>query len=574
MNLLKNIGYNSSGNEILYSGQTGEQLESEIFIGPTYYMRLKHMVKDKINYRATGKRNFLTRQTNQGRANDGGLKIGEMERDGIMANGLSYFLNESYMVRGDQYYMAVCNKTGAIAVYNPDKNLFLSPFADGPLVFNRNVEGQEILNAISKFGRTFSVVRVPFALKLLIQELQVMNIQMRIITEDNIDQLTNLSYQSRNIDKLLHIDHGEDGKAERDIKEIIENYKKSLETKLRQVEKQQAVTINPGEDLEPQSFASTPKYKEYSPGEDQDYGFFETGYTPPEMLNFSTGNLYGVSKQNVSPPYDPNSPQYDPNSPQYAPGSPAYEPYSPQYAPRSPNDYSPPWGPPFDEAEKNDAFFKLPKEIQDKAIRDFDRDEDRWNFIVQQTEQLAPPSMGSKGGSINIFPEDLNMNAAFNMLSGSSQAKILQMEDGQRRIVMGQIMRQSARQSGGNAIIGNTIQQNQSSNTPLVPYFEALPVQKQLTALQGGYNSMSKEFNTLAKSVHSEKMTISKPQTVQEQLAGKLPLLAVDQKGGNTESSPSETSSGTSSGTSSDNTTSESSSSSSSGGSIKKISFG
>ena len=568
--MLTKMGYHNSGNQILYNGFTGEQIYSEIFIGPTYYMRLKHMVKDKINYRATGKRNFLTRQTNQGRANDGGLKIGEMERDGIMANGLSYFLNESYMVRGDQYYMAVCNKTGAIAVYNPDKNLFLSPFADGPLVFNRNVEGQEILDAISKFGRTFSVVRVPFALKLLIQELQVMNIQMRIITEDNIDQLTNLSYQSRNIDKLLHIDHGEDGSVERDIKEIIENYKKSLETKLRQVDKQQVIKVNPEKDVQPQSFASTPEYTPYSPGEDRDYGFFETGYTPPEL---QTGDWYGAPNQRApSTPYDdPNSPQFDPNaSPQYAPYSPAYVPGSP-----ADNGYSPPWAPIFDEAEKNDAFFKLPKEIQDKTVRNFNNDEDRWNFIVEQTEKinnfgLTPPS---KGGSVNIFPEDPNMNAAFNMLSGSSQAKILQMEGGQRRIVMGQIMRQSARQSGGNAIIGNTIQQNQSSNTPLVPYFEALPVQKQLTALQGGYNSMSKEFNTLAKSVHDEKITITKPKTVQEQLAGKLPLLSVDQKGGNTESSTSDTSSSTSSSTSSDNTTSESSSSDTSGGSIKKISF-
>ena len=100
-NLLKNIGYNSSGNEILYNGYTGEQLESEIFIGPTYYMRLKHMVKDKINHRARGPRTLLTRQTVQGRANDGGLRIGEMERDGILAHGATNFLQESMLVRGD-----------------------------------------------------------------------------------------------------------------------------------------------------------------------------------------------------------------------------------------------------------------------------------------------------------------------------------------------------------------------------------------------------------------------------------------------------------------------------------------
>jgi DNA-directed RNA polymerase beta subunit len=139
--MLVNAGYHSSGNQLLYNGMTGEQIFSEIYIGPTYYMRLKHMVKDKINYRALGPRTALTRQTVQGRANDGGLRIGEMERDGILAHGASYFLTESYMVRGDQYYMAVCNKTGAIAVFNPSLNLFLSPFADGPLTFNKNIDG-------------------------------------------------------------------------------------------------------------------------------------------------------------------------------------------------------------------------------------------------------------------------------------------------------------------------------------------------------------------------------------------------------------------------------------------------
>ena len=203
--LLIQHGYHKSGNEILYSGFTGEQLYSEIYIGPTYYMRLKHMVKDKINYRATGKRSALTRQTNQGRANDGGLRIGEMERDSIMGHGMSYFLNESFMIRGDQYFMAICNKTGTIAIYNEEKNLFLSPFADGPLNFNITSKTTSVINSVSKFGRSFSIIRIPYSLKLLIQELQVMNVQMRIITEDNIDQLLNLSYQSNNINKLLNI---------------------------------------------------------------------------------------------------------------------------------------------------------------------------------------------------------------------------------------------------------------------------------------------------------------------------------------------------------------------------------
>jgi len=201
--LLVRAGFNSSGNQILYNGMTGEQLESDIYIGPTYYMRLKHMVKDKINYRARGPNTALTRQAVQGRANDGGLRIGEMERDGVLAHGMSYFLNESFLVRADEYYMAVCNKTGCIAIYNKYKNLFLSPLADGPIQFHTNPDGTMNIQNISKFGRSFSILRIPYSFKLLLQELQVMNVQMRIITDENVDQLLSMSY-SNNISQLLN----------------------------------------------------------------------------------------------------------------------------------------------------------------------------------------------------------------------------------------------------------------------------------------------------------------------------------------------------------------------------------
>jgi hypothetical protein len=206
---LVKAGFNSTGNQILYNGMTGEQIQSDIYIGPTYYMRLKHMVKDKINYRATGPRTNLTRQTVQGRANDGGLRIGEMERDGVLAHGMSYFLNESFMIRGDEYYMAICNKTGAIAIYNEVKNLFLSPFADGPVNFHTNPDGSMNIQNISKFGRSFSILRIPYSFKLLIQELQTMNIQMRLITDENVDQMLSLSY-SNNISELLQLSSSND----------------------------------------------------------------------------------------------------------------------------------------------------------------------------------------------------------------------------------------------------------------------------------------------------------------------------------------------------------------------------
>ena len=187
-NLIK-FGYEKYGHDVLYNGMTGEQLETDIYIGPTYYERLKHMPKDKINYRARGPRTVLTRQTVGGRANDGGLRIGEMDRDVILAHGMSGFMKQSMMVRGDEYKVAICNQTGCIAAYNENKNIFLSPFADGPLKFKNNVNNDMNLININKHGRTFSIVNIPYAFKLLMQELQGMNIQTRIITDDNVDQL-------------------------------------------------------------------------------------------------------------------------------------------------------------------------------------------------------------------------------------------------------------------------------------------------------------------------------------------------------------------------------------------------
>ena len=209
---LLRAGYSYTGSEILYNGMTGEQIGADIYMGPTYYMRLKHMVKDKINYRALGPRSQLTRQTVGGRANDGGLRIGEMERDGVLAHGMTAFLNDSFLKRGDEYYLAICNKTGMIAVYNEPQRIFLSPMADGPLQFvtanssiTSDTAGTSLsVKNISKFGKSFSIIRIPYAFKLLMQELQAMNVNMRLITDANVGQLMNMSY-SFNLDRLLNI---------------------------------------------------------------------------------------------------------------------------------------------------------------------------------------------------------------------------------------------------------------------------------------------------------------------------------------------------------------------------------
>jgi len=265
-------------------------------------MRLKHMVKDKINYRATGPRTNLTRQTVQGRANDGGLRIGEMERDGVLAHGMSYFLNESFLVRGDEYFMAVCNKTGAIAIYNEDKNLFLSPFADGPVNFHTNPNGSLNIKNISKFGRSFSLLRIPYSFKLLIQELQAMNIQMRIITDDNIDQLLSLSF-SNNIGNLLH---SQSTNLENNILKV----KSHIKSYLTKDKKQSS------------------NYIKEIPEENEENEETELPFIPIDIKENPED-----SSQINSTPYEP---EIGPRTPSNSP------PYEPEIGPRTPSNSPPP----------------------------------------------------------------------------------------------------------------------------------------------------------------------------------------------------------------------------------------
>ena len=107
-------GFEPFGTEVLYNGMTGEQMEVDVFMGPTYYQRMKHMVEDKINYRATGPRKAMTHQPLEGRSDEGGMRIGEMERDALMAHGMSKFLTESFMERSDKAEVLHNRETGML----------------------------------------------------------------------------------------------------------------------------------------------------------------------------------------------------------------------------------------------------------------------------------------------------------------------------------------------------------------------------------------------------------------------------------------------------------------------------
>jgi len=112
------------GFERMYNGHTGRPLTAMIFLGPTYYQRLKHMVDDKIHSRGRGPVQILTRQPAEGRSRDGGLRFGEMERDCMIAHGAANFLKERLFDQSDAYRVHVCESCGLIAIANLKKNSF------------------------------------------------------------------------------------------------------------------------------------------------------------------------------------------------------------------------------------------------------------------------------------------------------------------------------------------------------------------------------------------------------------------------------------------------------------------
>ena len=249
-----------------------------------------------------------------------------MERDGILAHGASAFLNDAFMKRCDEYKMLICNKTGGIAVYNPDKNLMMSPHADGPLRFNTPTDGGEpTLDRMTKFGRSFSKVRVPFAFKLLLQELQTMNIHMKIITAENINNLLTMNY-SDNINKLMRNDDK--------LNNLMDQVNSEINKMIRRGEK-----VLPNKRLVPEPII------------------------PPVPIDDNKSDEDSI-------PYAPGSPyMYSPHSPVMPPpgsdDSIPYAPDSPQvYRPRSPS-MPPPGTMNTEGALEEDAFLSDPVSNED-----------------------------------------------------------------------------------------------------------------------------------------------------------------------------------------------------------------
>lgn len=189
--LEKNFGMERYGNELLYDGTTGVQIPSSIFIGQCYTMRLKHMTEDKWNARGQGRREQRTHQPTGGRGNEGGLRIGEMERDAIVGHGVSMFVRESLMKRGDGETFTLCNGCGTIPIFNDAEQFYVCPLCDGPLEYSgKTVNTLELIPPNKRSLATFSKVEMPYVVKLLEQELSTyMNIGMRFLTDKYLKRL-------------------------------------------------------------------------------------------------------------------------------------------------------------------------------------------------------------------------------------------------------------------------------------------------------------------------------------------------------------------------------------------------
>jgi DNA-directed RNA polymerase III subunit RPC2 len=151
-------GFNYAGKDYLTSGVTGEPILCYIFMGPIYYQKLKHMVMDKMHARARGPRAVLTRQPTEGRARDGGLRLGEMERDCLIGYGASMLLLERLMLSSDVFTANVCQGCQML--------------------------GYEGWCQYCKSEEKVVEIRIPYACKLLFQELQAMNIAPRLTLQE------------------------------------------------------------------------------------------------------------------------------------------------------------------------------------------------------------------------------------------------------------------------------------------------------------------------------------------------------------------------------------------------------
>jgi DNA-directed RNA polymerase subunit B len=164
--ILLGYGFMPSGNEVMYSGITGQPLEAAIYVGIVYYQRLHHMVKDKIHARARGQVQLLTRQPTEGRARGGGLRFGEMERDCLVGHGAARLLQDRLLEESDKAIIYVCENCGYIAYYDSKQRRYVCRLCEK--------------------SATVSPVQMSYAFKLLLQEMMSLSFSPRLVLKERV----------------------------------------------------------------------------------------------------------------------------------------------------------------------------------------------------------------------------------------------------------------------------------------------------------------------------------------------------------------------------------------------------
>ena len=204
-NMLENLKYEKTANEIMYSGITGQMLKVNFFIGPTFYQRLTHQVADKKQSRSKGSKTALARQPVGGRAAGGGGRIGEMERDAILSHGAASFLKESFMERSDSYQFWISCKTGLISAVNPNRNIYKDLATDSSKqsisLLGRLENSKDIVEKkqTETTKSDFICVKAPYAFKLLIQEIEATGIAARLISERVLQKWKSIAVKNNGI---------------------------------------------------------------------------------------------------------------------------------------------------------------------------------------------------------------------------------------------------------------------------------------------------------------------------------------------------------------------------------------